>query len=143
MSLNVEILEQSFEKVKPRAEEFAASFYDNLFAAHPEVKPLFANTNMVEQREHLIAALVLVIENLRKPEVLGEALKNLGAKHVGYGTIPQHYPAVVGEALLTTFEQYLHQDWTIEAKLAWTDAFGAISALMLDGAKKDYARETV
>lgn len=142
MSLNVEILEQSFEKVKPRADEFAASFYENLFAAHPEVQPLFAETNMAKQRKLLLASLVLVVENLRKPEVLEKALKNLGAKHVGYGTVPQHYPAV-GEALLATFEQYLQQDWTPEVKQAWVDAFGAISTLMLDGAKEDYARETV
>ncbi|MEG3841044.1 globin family protein [Microcoleus sp. herbarium14] len=138
MSLNVELLEQSFEQIKPRANDFVASFYENLFAAHPEVKPLFAHTNMVEQRKHLIAALVLVIQNLRKPEVLGKALKTLGAKHVGYGTIPQHYPAV-GEALLTTFEQYLQQDWTIEVKQAWVDALTAITALMLNGAEEDYA----
>ncbi|MFM9266432.1 globin family protein [Tychonema sp. BBK16] len=142
MSLNVELLEQSFEKVKPRADEFAASFYDNLFAAHPEVKPLFAETNMAKQRKLLLASLVLVVENLRKPGVLEKALKNLGAKHVGYGTVPQHYPAV-GEALLATFEQYLQQDWTREVKQAWVDAFGAISTLMLDGAQEDYALETV
>ncbi len=142
MSLNVELLEQSFEKVKPRADEFAASFYDNLFVAHPEVKPLFAETNMVKQRKLLLASLVLVVENLRKPEVLEKAVKNLGAKHVGYGTVPQHYPAV-GEAILTTFEQYLQQDWTPEVKQAWVDAFGAISTLMLDGAKEDYALENV
>jgi hemoglobin-like flavoprotein len=45
MSLNVEFLEQSFEKVKPHANEFAASFYENLFKDHPEVKPLFAKTD--------------------------------------------------------------------------------------------------
>ncbi|MEJ6483479.1 hypothetical protein N0Y54_19525 [Nostoc punctiforme UO1] len=49
MSLNVGILEQSFAKVKPHADEFAASFYNNLFQAHPEVKPLFANIDMANQ----------------------------------------------------------------------------------------------
>src|SRR5919202_6177921 len=128
MSLNVELLEQSFAQIKPRAEEFVASFYENLFAAHPEAKPLFAKTNMVEQRKHLLAALILVVQNLRKPEVLGEALKTLGAKHITYGTAPEHYP-LVGEAFLTTLEQYLQQDWTLGVKQAWTDAFGAITAL--------------
>ena len=138
MSLNVELLEQSFEKIKPRSEEFVASLYENLFAAHPEAKPLFAKTNMVEQRKHLLAALVLVVQNVRKPEVLGQALKTLGAKHVRYGTAPQHYP-LVGQALLTTFEQYLQQDWTPEVKQAWTDAFGAITPLMLKGADEVYS----
>jgi len=54
MSLNVELLEQSFDKVKPRANEFAASFYENLFKAHPEVKPLFANTDMGNQEKKLL-----------------------------------------------------------------------------------------
>lgn len=133
MSLNVELLEQSFAKVKPHSEEFVASFYENLFTAHPEAKTLFANTNMAEQRKHLLAALVLVVQNLRKPEVLEGTLKTLGAKHINYGTAPEHYP-LVGQALLTTFGQYLQQDWTPEIKQAWTDAFEAITALMLQGA---------
>ena len=45
-SNNVELLEKTFESIKPRADEFAASFYENLFAAHPELKPLFARTDM-------------------------------------------------------------------------------------------------
>lgn len=133
MSLNVELLEQSFEQIKPRANEFVASFYENLFTAHPEVQPMFAQTNMAEQRKHLLAALVLVVQNLRKPEILEDALKTLGIKHVNYGTMPEHYPAV-GEALLTTFEQYLQQDWTPEVKQAWIDAYGVITQEMLKGA---------
>ncbi|MBE9226676.1 flavohemoprotein [Phormidium sp. LEGE 05292] len=135
MSLNVELLEQSFAQIKPHSEEFVASFYENLFTAYPEAKALFTQTNMVEQRKHLLAALVLVVQNLRKPEVLGETLKTLGAKHIKYGTVPEHYP-LVGQALLTTFEQYLQQDWTLEVKQAWTDAFEAITDLMLQGAAK-------
>jgi hypothetical protein len=54
MSLNVELLEQSFEKIKPSADEFAASFYEKLFTAHPELKPLFATTDMAKQQKKLI-----------------------------------------------------------------------------------------
>ncbi len=133
MSLNVELLEQSFGKVKPHANEFAASFYDNLFNAHPEVKPLFTNTDMVELQKKLLQSLVLVVENLRNPDALGPVLNNLGARHVGYGAIPKYY-GPVGEALLMTFEQYLVEDWTPEVKKAWLDAFTAITTLMLNGA---------
>src|ERR671932_573378 len=142
MSLNVEILEQSFEQIKPRAEEFAASFYENLFTLYPEVKPLFAKTDMTNQKKKLLNSLVLVVENLRNPEALGSVLNALGGRHVGYGAIANYYPAV-GEALLSTFEQYLQQDWTGEVKQAWVDAFSAITALMLKGAGTDYAPEEV
>ncbi|MEM9274808.1 MAG: globin family protein [Cyanobacteria bacterium P01_F01_bin.143] len=140
MSLQVELLEQSFEAIKPQANEFVSSFYDNLFTANPEAKPLFDTTNMAEQKKKLLGSLVLVVENLRKPETLDSALRGLGARHVKYGALPEHYP-LVGGALLTTFEQYLQEKWTTEVKQAWVDAYGAISEIMLDGA--DYSEEEV
>jgi hemoglobin-like flavoprotein len=136
MSLNVELLEQSFEKVKPRANEFAASFYENLFQLYPEVKPLFTKTDMKNQEKKLLNSLVLVVENLRNPEALEPVLKALGGRHVGYGAIPKYY-GPVGEALLLTFEQYLLEDWTPEVKKAWLDAYKAITSLMLKGAVEE------
>ena len=136
MSLQVELLENSFEKVKPVADEFVNSFYTNLFTMYPEAKPLFDTTDMEAQKKKLLASLVLVVENLRKPEVLGDSLKGLGARHVKYGALPEHYP-LVGNALLTTFEQHLNSEWTEEVKGAWVDAYGAITTLMLEGADYD------
>ncbi len=138
--LQVELLEESFNAIKPNAEEFVNSFYENLFTANPEAKPLFANTNMAEQKKKLLNSLVLVVENLRMPDVLDKALRGLGARHVKYGALPEHYP-LVGSALLTTFEQYLGDKWTPDVKQAWVDAYGAISEIMLDGA--DYSQADI
>ena len=131
----IELLENSFEKIKPRAEEFAAKFYENLFEAHPEVKPLFAKTEMINQHKKLINSLVVVVESLRNPEALAQVLNVLGARHIGYGAIPKYYPAV-GQALFTTFEEYLGEEWTEEVKDAWGDAFRLITAQMLKGARE-------
>lgn len=138
--LKVALLEQSFEKVKPHADEFVVSFYDNLFTDYPAAKPLFAHTNMKEQGNKLLMSLVFVIDNLRKPGELTNALKGLGARHVKYGAMPEHYP-LVGSSLLKTFEQYLGTDWTADTKQAWVDAYGLITEVMLDGA--DYSPESV
>ena len=140
MSLQVELLEQSFDAIKPSANEFVTSFYDNLFTANPEAKPLFETTNMAAQKKKLLSSLVLVVENLRKPDILDSTLRGLGARHVEYGALPEHYP-LVGGALLTTFEQYLQEQWTPEVKQAWVDAYGAISEMMLDGA--DYSEAEI
>lgn len=140
MTLQVELLEESFEKIKPQANEFVDSFYENLFTAAPEAKPLFAHTNMEVQKQKLLASLILVIENLKTPDVINNSLKGLGARHVQYGALPEHYP-LVGSALLTTFEQYLKNDWTPEVKNAWIDAYGVIAEIMLDGA--DYSQEEI
>ena len=133
MSLQVELLEQSFALVKPQAEQFAASFYENLFAANPRLKPLFGTVDMQKQQQKLISALVLVVQSLRKPEVLPGVLKDLGARHIAYGAIPKYFP-LVSSALLVTLEQYIQPDWTAEVKQAWVDALRSITNLMFEGA---------
>lgn len=140
MSLNVELLEQSFELVKPKADEFVLSFYNNLFTDYPAAKPLFEHSNMTKQQQMLKGALVMVVENLRKPDVLSDALKGLGARHVKYGALPEHYP-LVGNSLLKTLEQYAGDAWTDEVKDAWAGAYGVIAELMLEGA--DYTSDEV
>ena len=95
---------------------------------------------MAKQKKMLLGSLVLVVNNLRKPDVLNDTLKGLGARHVKYGALPEHYP-LVGSSLLTTFEQYLKSDWTPRVRQAWVEAYGAITELMLDGA--DYSQEEV
>ena len=138
--LQVELLESSFELVKPRANDFVNSFYNHLFSDYPAAKPLFAHSNMSEQGNKLLASLVFVVENLKKPGALTEALKGLGARHVKYGALPEHYP-LVGNTLLKTFEEYLGDAWTPQTKQAWVDAYGVITEVMLDGA--DYSSEDV
>ena len=130
MSLQVDVLERSFKAVAPRGEEFVATFYTRLFSDHPEVKPLFGGADMAVQQKKLLAALVLAVENLRRPDVLGPVLKDLGRRHAGYGAKAEHYGAV-GAALLETFSAYLGEAWTPEVKQAWVEAYGAISGLML------------
>lgn len=134
MSLNIELLEQSFEQVKPQASQFAASFYHNLLSDYPQLQPLFSKTNMEAQEQKLVMSLVLVVENLRSPHYLKTILHNLGERHVGYGAKQEHY-AMVGAALLKTFASYLGSNWTPDVQQAWTDAYGAIIDMMLVGAK--------
>jgi hemoglobin-like flavoprotein len=139
MSLNVDLLERSFALVKGNGVEFSSQFYATLFLDHPAVQPLFANTHLQSQGEKLFASLVLVVNNLRNPEALENALKGLGTRHVKYGVLPQHYP-LVGASLLKTFAMSLAPtDWTPEVQQAWADAYGAVTKLMLEGA--DYPPE--
>ncbi|MEL6247054.1 MAG: globin domain-containing protein, partial [Cyanobacteria bacterium J06627_15] len=74
------------------------------------------------------------------PEVLSKSLKGLGARHVKYGALPEHYP-LVGNSLLKTLEQYAGSAWTPDVKEAWVGAYGAITELMLEGA--DYSKQDI
>jgi hemoglobin-like flavoprotein len=134
MSLNVEILETSFDLVKLKSDQVATSFYSYLFADYPEVKPLFANSDMTEQRKKLVNSLVVIVDVLRNPEELSHTLRGLGTRHIKYGVTPEHYP-MVGNSLLKAFESNLGSSWTPEVKQSWVDAYDAIADLMLDGAK--------
>jgi nitric oxide dioxygenase len=140
MPLNVQVLEESFAYIKPKATQFASRFYFNLFDENPELEPLFANTNMQEQEKKLVQTLVLVVYNLRNLAYLKTLLKDLGERHIRYGTVEAHYP-MVGAALLKTFEFYLEKKWTKEVKQAWTDAYGEIVNIMLSGSETKSSEE--
>jgi hemoglobin-like flavoprotein len=140
MSLNVSLLERSFELVQERGAEFSDRFYANLLSDYPAVQPLFANTHLEEQGKKLFASLVLVIDNLHNPEILSSSLKGLGTRHVKYGVLPQHYP-MVGGSLLKTFAQMLETDWTPDVETAWKEAYEAVAQIMLEGA--DYSPESL
>ncbi|MEA5507989.1 globin family protein [Halotia wernerae UHCC 0503] len=138
MSLNIELLESSFLQIKAQETEFMAHFYKALFADYPEVKPLFANTHMGKQAKQLFKSLVLVVENLRHPNVLSNALQSLGTRHVQYGVLPEHYP-MVGSTLLKTLSTYLDSAWTPTTEKAWGEAYTVVTELMLSGT--DYPAE--
>lgn len=138
MSLNVELLQSSFSRIKEQEAEFTTHFYGNLFADYPELKPLFANTPMEEQAGKLFKSLVLVVENLRSPDVLTNTLQGLGTRHIRYGVLPEHYP-MVGRTLLKSFSLCLNNAWTLNMEQAWSEAYVAVAQLMLSGA--DYPSE--
>ena len=133
MALQIELLETSFQAIVPCGEAFVTAFYERLFTRFPQTRAFFASTDMKEQRKKLLGALALVIENLRKPEVLTSALKGLGQRHVKYGVQPEHYP-IVGAILLETFSDFLGERWTQAAHEAWAQAYEAVCAIMLEGA---------
>jgi hemoglobin-like flavoprotein len=134
MNLNLDALETSFDHIAPRGDELMDVFYARLFAVAPSVKPLFAGTDLKRQKAMLLAALVLLRRSLRDLESVTPALRELGARHVRYGALPQHYP-VVGEVLISSMAQVAGEAWTPEYELAWTEAFTIVAGVMLEGAE--------
>ena len=134
LGLDVKTLEDSFNLLAPRAEELVENFYTELFKQYPAVIPMFKNTTPAEQQKKLLAALKLVVANLRKPDVLGDALKGLGAKHQEYGVAPEHYTAVTN-TLISVMKEMAGSAWTQQIQSAWEHALTTISEVMLGGYK--------
>jgi len=130
--LDVDTLEQSFALLAPRGAELVERFYHELFKRFPQVKPLFANTTPKEQQKKLLAALALVVNNLRKPAVLDKALRELGARHENYGAVAAHYGAVA-TTLLDVMKDMAGPVWTDKVAQAWSGALNAVAEKMLGG----------
>jgi hemoglobin-like flavoprotein len=133
MSLDAQALQTSFDLVAPRGDELMDRFYARLFAAAPELEPLFAGADMEAQKSMLLGALVLLRRHLRDLETIVPILRGLGARHVAYGARPKHYP-VVGAALVASMAEVAGDGWRPEHERAWTAAFDVVAGAMLEGA---------
>jgi hemoglobin-like flavoprotein len=127
------LVQSTWAMVAPIADTAATLFYDRLFTIDPATRSLFRNTNLPEQRKKLVQAMSFVINGLEGPDGLLATLEDLGHRHAGYGVTDAHYDTV-GAALLWTLEQGLASNWTLEAKDAWTAAFGLVADTMRRGA---------
>ncbi|MDX2022826.1 MAG: methyl-accepting chemotaxis protein [Deltaproteobacteria bacterium] len=127
--MQIEILESSFGLLAPRGSELVARFYERLFEQYPEVKPMFRHVDMAKQEKALLGALALVIKSLRSPDVLIPTLKQLGKKHEGYGTKPEHYDAV-RLTLIEVMKEMAGRAFTPKIARAWDEALQTIADVM-------------
>ncbi|MDA0998271.1 MAG: methyl-accepting chemotaxis protein, partial [Proteobacteria bacterium] len=85
----------------------------------PQIKPLFAKSDMKQQGLKLMATLAVAVGNLDKLDELVKLLRDLGVRHVNYGAEPEHYDAF-GEAMILALQDSLGDAFTNEARDAWT-----------------------
>jgi hemoglobin-like flavoprotein len=142
MPLDAVLLKESFEMVLERAPDLTSRFYDVLFERYPEAAALFTRKARRTQEEMLARALTAVIDHLEDAAWLEEQLAALGAKHVTYGVRPEMYDWV-GEALLTTLAAAAGASWSPELEAQWTEAYGAIVALMRSGERQSVTLSVV
>ncbi len=131
--MNIDVLQESLTIIRLRKKEFAAKFYENLFAEYPEAKRLFSGTNIKKQETKLMTVFVIVISNLHNITYLRNLLKNLGKRHVKYGVVLKDYD-ILRDILIKTIKSYLQEKWTVEIEEAWKYAYQTIVNLMREGA---------
>ena len=124
----IDLVQSTFEKVRPISTAAAGMFYGRLFEIAPDVRPMFPQ-DMAAQKVKLMAMLGTAVTNLHKLDEILPAVKALGQRHKGYGVAAAHY-APVGAALLWTLEKGLGADFTPEVKAAWTETYMALAGVM-------------
>src|SRR6266851_4547967 len=80
MTLQIELLESSFQAIAPQGEAFVTAFYERLFTQFPQTRAFFASTDMKEQRKKLLGALDESV-----PRGLGRSLRGGLRDHAGRG----------------------------------------------------------
>ncbi|MGK7896343.1 MAG: globin family protein, partial [Xenococcus sp. (in: cyanobacteria)] len=140
MSLQIELLEQSFNYIKPYGNQFVNKFYENLFDRYPEIESLFTSIDIETRNNQLWDDLVLIIENLNQPDILKNIIQGLGVRLDNYGILSEHYP-LAKNTLLSTFKQFLGSAWTAEFEQAWQDAYVTFGELMLEGVEQTHKKE--
>lgn len=130
----IQLVQSSFEVIKPAGDAFCTCFYDRLFSQHPELETHFRYTDMKHQHASLLSALVLVIQELLDPSSLRSRLLQLGKRHFYYGASPALY-GHVGAAMLWALSTHLGERMTQEIHEAWSDTITFIATVMIEGGK--------
>jgi hemoglobin-like flavoprotein len=133
MTLDIESLETSFDLIAGRGDELVSDFYERLFATAPAVEPLFAGADLRRQKAMLLATLVLLRKSLRDLDAVVPKLRELGARHVGYGARPAHYP-VVADVLIASMAATAGDAWATRYEDAWAQVLGVVASAMMEGA---------
>ncbi len=133
-SAMIDRLETTFKMLAPRGPELTDRFYAHMFSRNPSLRPLFP-TSLADQKKKLLASLVLVVQNLRTPEKLQDPLKEMGARHVGYGTKAEHYP-IVRDTLISVMADMAGDAWTDQYAADWSAALDVVASIMLTGAEE-------
>ena len=131
MTLQVQLLRDSFELAKPIADQISQKFYELLFQDYPQAQGLFQQVDMEKQQKALIRSLVFIVDNLENSDRLVAFLQGMGQRHGKYGVEDEHFEWV-GTTLLKTFAYFFKDKWTDDLQQAWADAYGVIANTMKD-----------
>ena len=126
------LVQTTFAKVAPIADDAAAIFYGRLFELDPSLRPMFT-TDLKEQGRKLMRMIGLAVNGLDRLDDLVPVVQQLGARHGGYGVRDEHYDTVA-TALLWTLERGLGPDFTPEVQDAWVTVYGILASTMKQAA---------
>jgi hemoglobin-like flavoprotein len=130
MTQQAELLRNTLEIVLAADDTFPARFYERLFAAHPEVQPMFRSHSPGAQRKMFAQKLVAIVDHIEDPQWVDRELGALASAHVGYGVTPEMY-GWVGEALIATMAEACGEQWSAEAEHAWHVAYARLTQAIL------------
>lgn len=129
----IELVQASFEKMRPIADQAAETFYKRLFEIAPHYRHMFKK-DMSQQGAMLMSTLGLAVGSLKNLEAILPAVRSLGQRHAGYGVTAADYQPVA-EAFLWTLEHYFGETFTPELQEAWVAAYTILAGVMIEASE--------
>lgn len=126
------LVQTTFAKVAPIADDAAALFYTRLFELDPSLRPMF-KTEITEQGRKLMRMIGMAVNGLDRLDELLPVVQQLGTRHGSYGVRDEHYETVA-TALIWTLEKGLGPDFTPAVKDAWVTVYGILATRMKEAA---------
>jgi hemoglobin-like flavoprotein len=128
----LERVRSSYESLGDSAPEMARDFYRRLFEADPSAETLFTYGPEVMCFK-FAAELDTIVSAISSYDDFAPIVKDLAARHVGYGVQTHHYHAV-GEALIGALAARLAPEWDTALEAAWRRAYNLIAEVMMAAA---------
>ncbi len=124
------IVQASFAELAPLAPAAGRIFYRELFLLDPGLRTLFVG-NLERQGEKLMQMIGAAVNLADQPQKLLPVLRQLGARHAGYGVRRSHYD-IVGLALVRTLGLALGERFDAEVRAAWIKFYRLVATTMID-----------
>lgn len=125
----LEMVQSSYATLGDDATAMAAEFYRRLFAADPSARDLFVDGPEV-MAVKFAAELEAIVEAITSYESFAPRVKDLAARHAGYGVQTHHYRAV-GDALVGALAAHLEGIWNPQLETAWRRAYNLVAEMMM------------
>jgi len=125
------LLRKSFDAVEAQAHVAALVFYRRLFSIDPSLRPLF-KAGIEDQSRKLIDMLGLAVSLSARPAAFEAELRELGARHQGYGVREEHYETA-GRAMIEMLAEVLVEDFTPKVREAWVTFYNFMAGAMKEG----------
>jgi nitric oxide dioxygenase len=115
-------------------------FYENMFAAHPELTRIFNMGNQANgaQQQSLASAVFAYAANIGNPGALGPVVQRIVHKHVSVGIRAEHYP-IVGHHLLGAIAATLGEAAAPALLDAWKEAYNSLATLLIQAEAEMYS----
>lgn len=125
-------IDASVPVLREHGHTITRQFYQNMFAAHPELHNLFNLGNQASgvQQQSLAAAVFAYAANIDNAAALAPVLERIVHKHAAVGIVPAHYP-IVGRHLLGAIQHVLGDAATPALMAAWDEAYWLLAGELI------------